>query len=1273
VRARDAAGNLSAYSAVVSRVTSGDAQAPTAPTNLAANVSSGTQINLSWSAATDNVGVSAYLIERCQGAGCSTFTLVASQAATAFSDAGLTPATAYSYRVRATDATGNLSAYSSIAGGTTTGTPPPGDMSPPTAPTNPAVVVVSNTALFYSWAAATDNVGVTGYLVERCQGVGCSDFAQIGTPTGTSMSLTGLALGTSYSFRVRARDAAGNLSAYSAVVSRVTSGDTQAPTAPTNLLANVASGTQINVSWGVSTDNVGVTAYLVERCTGVGCSTFTQITSQAATTLSDTGLTPGTSYSYRVRATDATGYLSAYSAVASATTSAGPPSGDTQAPTAPTNPAIVVVSNTALFVTWTASSDDVGVTGYLVERCQGVGCSDFAQIGAPTGTAMSVASLAAGTSHSFRVRARDAAGNLSGYSPIATRATPGDGQPPTAPGSLVAQPTSTNAINLTWTASTDNSGVAGYRIERCQGQGCGAFVQVATSVGVTFMDPGLGWGTDYSYRVRAVDAGGNLSSYSNVAATQTPFDTQAPTTPTSLVANTASSSQINLSWGVSTDNVGVTSYLVERCQGASCSAFAQVTSQAATTLTDSGLAADTSYSYRVRASDLAGNLGGYSNVASATTSAGDVQAPSIPSGLAVSPVSNTSLFVQWTASTDNVAVTGYLVEQCQGVGCSDFAQVGTPTATSLSVVGLALGNSYSYRVRARDAAGNVSGYSAVASRVTYGDTQAPAAPGMLAASASSGSAINLTWTASTDNVSVTGYRIERCLGASCSSFAEVGTSTATSFSSSGLSPSTTYGFRVRAADPTGNLGGYSNVASATTTSDTTSEGVWSTLKSLPIVAVHSALLPNGSILMSDAQTSFGADARVWDPVTNATVTKTAPSNVFCGATDQMKDGRIIMVGGHQGAHYGTTDTNIFDPATSSWASRAQMAHPRWYPTVMALADGRYLVVGGESNCNFCNVTQAEVYDPTMNQWSSLGSPFDFPYYPHTFVLPNGKVFISSTTREPIVSQVLDVATGSWTSVGGAATDGGSAVMYLPGKVMKSGTSVDPDQAVRSATATTYVIDMNQTSPAPTWRTVAPMNYARTFHSLTVLPDGTVLATGGGPTTAATDTANGVLRAELWSPTTETWTLLPAMAAARLYHSEALLLPDGRVAVMGGGRFDDVTVATDQFNAQIYSPPYLFKGARPTITSAPATLSYGQAFSVQTPDAARITSVSLVRFGATTHSFNAGQRFVPLSFTAGGGTLTVTAPASANLAPGGNYMLFILDSSGVPSVAAIVHF
>jgi hypothetical protein len=166
----------------------------------------------------------------------------------------------------------------------------------------------------------------------------------------------------------------------------------------------------------------------------------------------------------------------------------------------------------------------------------------------------------------------------------------------------------------------------------------------------------------------------------------------------------------------------------------------------------------------------------------------------------------------------------------------------------------------------------------------------------------------------------------------------------------------------------------------------------------------------------------------------------------------------------------------------------------------------------------------------------------------------------------------------------------------------------------------------------------------------------------------------VLAAELWSPTTETWTTLAAMQVPRLYHSTALLLPDGRVVVAGGGRNDGVGAPDsprDKFSAEIYSPPYLFKGTRPTITSAPATTSYATNVFVATPDATAIASVSLIRTGSVTHAFNQDQRFLPLTFQQTTGGLTVQSPANANLAPPGHYLLFIVNTNGVPSVAKIV--
>jgi hypothetical protein len=211
--------------------------------------------------------------------------------------------------------------------------------------------------------------------------------------------------------------------------------------------------------------------------------------------------------------------------------------------------------------------------------------------------------------------------------------------------------------------------------------------------------------------------------------------------------------------------------------------------------------------------------------------------------------------------------------------------------------------------------------------------------------------------------------------------------------------------------------------------------------------------------------------------------------------------------------------------------------------------------------------------------------------------------------------------------------------------------------------------MTQGSPA--WSQVPSMNFARTYHTTVLLPDGNVLVTGGGQTTNAVGVDTAVLPAEMWSPGTQTFTKLASMVAPRLYHSNALLLPDARVLVAGGGRFNYVGEPTDQLSAEIYSPPYLFKGARPVINSAPATIQYATNFSITTPDATQIASAVLIRLGAVTHAFDQNQRYVPLTFQQATGGLTLQSPSSPNLAPPGYYMLFIVNSAGVPSVASIV--
>jgi hypothetical protein len=290
-------------------------------------------------------------------------------------------------------------------------------------------------------------------------------------------------------------------------------GDTQAPTAPTGLSATAASSSQINLSWTASTDNVAVTNYLVERCSGAGCSTFTQVATPTGTSYNDTGLAASNSFTYRVRAQDAVPNLSAYSSTATATTQAA---GDTQAPTQPSGLAATAASSTQINLTWTASTDNVAVTAYRVERCSGAGCSTFTQVAAPTGTSYNDTALSASTSYTYRVRAQDVVPNFSTYSSTASATTQSsaDTQAPTVPASPMATAVSSSQINLSWAASTDNVGVSGYRVERCQGAGCSSFTLAGSPTGNSFTDTGLTASTSYTYRVQALDAATNASSFS---------------------------------------------------------------------------------------------------------------------------------------------------------------------------------------------------------------------------------------------------------------------------------------------------------------------------------------------------------------------------------------------------------------------------------------------------------------------------------------------------------------------------------------------------------------------------------------------------------------------------------------------------------------------------------------------------------------------------------------------------------------------------------------
>jgi hypothetical protein len=648
-------------------------------------------------------------------------------------------------------------------------------------------------------------------------------------------------------------------------------------------------------------------------------------------------------------------------------------------------------------------------------------------------------------------------------------------------------------------------------------------------------------------------------------------------------------------------------------------------------------------------------------VAFKATSSAPPAPPTAPTNLAASAAGSSQINLSWTNTS--TTQTGVKIERSTDNVTFTQITVAGATAVSYSDAGLSASTTYFYRARATNAAGD-SAYSNTASATTQAPSPPPTAPTNLAATAAGSSQINLSWT--NTSTTQTGVKIERSTDNVSFTQIAVAGATAVSYSNTGLSASTTYFYRVRATNNSGDSP-YSNTASATTQSPPPN-GQWSAVLSWPLVAVHMTLLPTGKILAWDDHTdNVGAD--VFDPATNTlTAVPFFIANLFCAGHALLPDGRVFVAGGHTGTtHVGIPNSTFFDPSTQSWSSGPSMSVGRWYPSVTSLPDGRMLVTAGETNCDGCNALIPEIYDPATNSWTRLTlASHDFPYYPHMFVLPDGRILAASSNRAAIASVALDLTLQRWSVVDPAVLDGGSAATYAPGKIIKSGLGRDPDLPGAPSVATTYVIDMTQQSPA--WRQTASMAFPRTEHNLTPLPDGTVLVTGGSRNSDVGDTAGAVLEAELWSPTTETWTVLAAMRTPRMYHSTAVLLPDARVLVAGGGRdFPEV----DQPSAEIYSPPYLFKGPPPAITSAPTGIQYGTVFFVRTPDAARIATASLVRLGSVTHAFNENQRFVPLSFQSTSGGLNVQAPATANLAPPGHYMLFIVDTNGIPSLAAMV--
>jgi Domain of unknown function (DUF1929) len=456
------------------------------------------------------------------------------------------------------------------------------------------------------------------------------------------------------------------------------------------------------------------------------------------------------------------------------------------------------------------------------------------------------------------------------------------------------------------------------------------------------------------------------------------------------------------------------------------------------------------------------------------------------------------------------------------------------------------------------------------------------------------------------------------------------------------------------------------------------KGKWSGVQAWPLLAIHTSLLPSGEVLTWDSNSddietnSVNAHpykptrASLWNPVTNTftSVDSNTGKDLFCAGQTVLANGNVLAAGGNQVPGNGQHNAiSIFDSQSNTWSRGPDMVANRWYPSVTNLANGDALITSGGPSI-------PEVYSSNGTGSGTLrqltGASLGLALYPWLQLAPNGKVV--HLGPEGTLHSLDTNNTGGWSTLGTRDSDYrdyGSYAMFAPGKVLVTGGG--------ASLKTTKVVDINN---ALNVSSAAAMNIGRRQHNLTLLPDGSAIATGGISNGAGlVDVNAAVYPAEVWKPSLDRWDMMASAAVPRQYHSTALLLPDGRILSAGGGFCGACPLATYfNKNAEIFSPTYLFNkdgssAPRPGITNAPATAAYGSSFAVKTDsDIARVTLIAL---SSVTHSVNMNQRFMELAFTNSGNGLTVTAPANANLAPPGTYMLFVLNAQGVPSVAKMI--
>jgi hypothetical protein len=484
-----------------------------------------------------------------------------------------------------------------------------------------------------------------------------------------------------------------------------------------------------------------------------------------------------------------------------------------------------------------------------------------------------------------------------------------------------------------------------------------------------------------------------------------------------------------------------------------------------------------------------------------------------------------------------------------------------------------------------------------------------------------------------------------------------------------------------------------------------------------VLAVHAALCPTGKVLFfagsGSSATRFGSPdfgnmakgiftSVVWDPAAappnnffhpNTIIGADGrPFDFFCGGDTFLPDGRLLSAGGTVGYNpfRGRQDATVFDPKTQQWSFVKNMAHGRWYPTLITLGDGRVLAATGlTEDFDEPHNETIEIYSAATNTWELHTFFPEFPglpLYAHLFLLADGRILFNGgrmddelpvdpclidMTKQPI--HTVPVPGGS----GGGMRNQSASVIMPPAqdqRVMLIGGGPAQKPNKTDAIDNVDIVDLKEANPH--FVPGAPLNLPRLHLNAVLLPDRTVLATGGS--LKQEDQPLARLQSEIYDPATDTWTLTAACTVPRLYHSTALLFPDGRVVTAGGNPEGGTHVQWDQddeeeMRLELFSPPYLFRGSRPSIAAVPEQWTYGQQVNIGSPQAGTLRWAHLMRNGVTTHSFDMNQRLVDLPIASQiNGILQVSVPTNPNIAPPGWYMLFIVDQHGVPSVARWIH-